>query len=65
VIRRSAWHLLWRKLSGGAGAYEGLWELIGATYQALAAGRIPPISLEHMLEVNTLVHELKNEANQF
>jgi predicted dehydrogenase len=64
VTRRSAWRLLWRKLGGGPGAYEGLWLLVQQVYQALAAGRPSPISLADMFEVNRLVDELKKQGNR-
>jgi predicted dehydrogenase len=64
VTRRSAWRLLWRKLSGGPGAYEGLWLLIGNIYASLAANQPPPIVMADMLEINRLVAELQNEGNR-
>ena len=64
VIRRSAWRLLWRKLSGGPGAYEGLWQLIRHVYESVSADLPSPISLEDMGEVNRLVDELKKEGNR-
>ena len=64
MIRRSAWRLLWRKLGGGPGAYEGLWRLIYRVYASVAAGMPSPISLEDMIEVNRLVDEIKKEGNR-
>jgi predicted dehydrogenase len=64
VVRRSAWRLLMRKLSGGPGAYEGLWLLIAQVYESIAAGKPSPISPESMFEVNRLVEELKKEGNR-
>lgn len=64
VIRRSAWRLLWRKLGGGPGAYDGLWLLIQRVYESIAAGKSSPISLEDMIEVNRLVDEIKSEGNR-
>lgn len=64
VIRRSAWRLLWRKLGGGPGAYEGLWLLIHRVYESIATGMPSPISLEDMFEVNRLVDEIKKEGNR-
>lgn len=46
------------KLSGGPGAYEGLWALLGETYRALATGAPPPVSLEQVEAVNALVADL-------
>lgn len=64
ITRRSAWGLLWRKLGGGPGAYEGLWLLVRRVYEAHAAGAPQPVSLEDMFEVNRLVDEIKNERNR-
>jgi predicted dehydrogenase len=64
VIRRSAWRLLWRKLSGGPGAYEGLWLIIQRLYESIEAGMASPISPEDMFEVNRLVDEIKKEGNR-
>ena len=47
-----------RKLRGGPGAYEGMWELLARTYRALAAGVEPPVTIERIEEVNRLVAEL-------
>ena len=57
--RRAAYGGLWRKLSGGPGAYEGLWELLGRTYKAIEADAPPPISTRAIEEVNRLVADLK------
>jgi predicted dehydrogenase len=65
VLRRSAWKLLWRKLSGGPGAYEGLWALSRQVYESILSGTPPPISPGDMLEVNRLIHDLKKEENRF
>ena len=64
TTRRSAWRLLWRKLSGGPGAYEGLWLLIGNIYGSLATDQPPPIAMTDMFEINRLVAELQNEGNR-
>jgi len=58
-IRRAAAGTLWGKFRGGPGAYEGLFELIGRSYRALADGSTPPISVRQVLEVNRLVSDLK------
>ena len=47
-----------RKLRGGPGAYEGMWELLARTYGALAAGVEPPVTIQRIEEVNRLVAEL-------
>ena len=65
VLRRSAWKLLWGKLSGGPVAYEGLWALSRQVYESILSGTPPPISPGDMLEVNRLIHDLKKEENRF
>lgn len=64
TLRRSAWKLLWRKLGGGPGAYDGLWTLIRRVYDSMAAGGPPPLAPADVLAVNRLVVELKSEANR-
>jgi hypothetical protein len=64
-VRRAAFGSLWRKLSGGPGAYEGLWELLAQTYQALGKGGEPPVSARQVAEVNRLVADLTREEYQF
>jgi predicted dehydrogenase len=59
--RRAAYGGLWRKLSGGPGAYEGLWELVGRTYKAIENNAPPPISPRAIEEVNRLVDDLKKQ----
>ena len=51
-----------RKLSGGPGAYEGLWELLARTYRALASGAEPPVSLAQVEEVNRLAADIAEAA---
>jgi hypothetical protein len=58
TIRRAALATLLRKFKG-PGAYEGLWELLTRTYQALFDGSALPISAAHVLEVNRMVDALK------
>jgi predicted dehydrogenase len=58
-VRRAALGGLRRKLSGGPGAYEGLWELLEQTYRAVGSGTEPPITPQQMIEVNDLVNDLK------
>jgi predicted dehydrogenase len=65
AVRRSAFGTLRRKLDGGPGAYEGLWALLGETYQALGSGREPAITPRQMVEVNRLVADLTAGENQF
>ena len=64
-VRRSAFGGLWRKLSGGPGAYEGLWELLARTYGALGAGAESPISSSQIVAVNRLVADMKAEESRF
>jgi predicted dehydrogenase len=64
AVRKSAFGTLRRKLDGGPGPYEGLWALLGATYQALASGQPPPISPRQVVEVNRLVADLTAEGYQ-
>jgi predicted dehydrogenase len=58
TIRRAALATLLRKFNG-AGAYEGLWELLARTYRALADGSAPPVTTTDVLEVNRMVEALK------
>ncbi|MGI9121238.1 MAG: Gfo/Idh/MocA family protein [Acidimicrobiales bacterium] len=55
---------LWAKLGGGPGTYEGLWELLAQTYQALGSGGQVPVSLDQVAEVNRLVDDLVDERNR-
>jgi predicted dehydrogenase len=54
----SAFHLLWRKLAAGPGAYDGLWRLIARFYDAIGGGRPAPLAPADVLEVNRLVAAL-------
>jgi predicted dehydrogenase len=65
AARRDAFGGLWRKLSGGPAAYEGLWELLGRTYDALGAGKQPPITMQQVEAVNRLVDDLTKEELRF
>jgi predicted dehydrogenase len=58
TIRRAALTTLLRKFKG-AGAYEGLWELLHRTYGALADGSALPVTANDLLEVNRMVEALK------
>jgi len=53
---------LLRKISGGPGAYEGLWGLVTAFHTSLRDGTPPPVSLRDVLEVNALVTEIERSA---
>jgi len=59
AVFRAAFATLWRKLSGGPGAYEGLWELLARSYEAIRSGSPPPVSPEQILAVNRLVEALR------
>lgn len=65
AVRRSAVSSLVRKLSGGPGPYEGLWELLRRTYEALASGGELPVPAGQVLAVNRLVADLQDEASRF
>lgn len=60
-VRRSAVGGLWRKLSGGPGAYEGLWEFLRRSYAALEQGTEPPITMQQIEDVNRLVADLTKQ----
>ncbi len=60
-VRRSAVGGLWRKLSGGPGAYEGLWEFLQRTYASLDKGTEPPISIQQVEDVNRLVADMTKQ----
>jgi predicted dehydrogenase len=62
-VRRAALSSLKRKLSGTSPVYEGLWDLLARTYQALGAGTEPPITPRQMIAVNRLVDDLKNSQD--
>lgn len=47
-----------RKLSGGPGAYQGLWTLVEQVYAAAGSGGPPPVTPGQMLEVTALVDAL-------
>jgi hypothetical protein len=53
---------LFRKLRGGPGVYEGLWQLLRRTYDGLAAGSALPVTAQQILDVNRLVADLKPEG---
>ncbi len=63
TIRRAGLATLLGKFKG-PGAYEGLWELLGRTYTALADGSELPITASQVLEVNRMVEALKPEEQR-
>jgi hypothetical protein len=48
-----------RKFKPGPGAYDGMWHLVAATYDALTRGGALPVPAEHVLAVNRMVEALK------
>jgi predicted dehydrogenase len=60
-VARGAVGGLFRKLSGGPGAYEGLWELLTRTYRAFADGQPAPLAPGFVRDVNRLVADLTNK----
>lgn len=62
-VRRAAYGGLWRKLSGGPGAYEGLWELVRRTYDSLSSGGTPPVTADQIAAVNRLVFDMAAGAS--
>jgi len=61
AIRKAAVATLLRKLRGGPGAYEGMFELLRSSYRALGGSSPLPVSARQILEVNRLVAALKPE----
>jgi predicted dehydrogenase len=59
AIRRAAVGTLMRKFKPGPGAYDGMWHLLAATYDALARAAALPVPSEHVLAVNRMVEALK------
>ena len=64
LVRRQAVGTLLAKFGSGLGAYEGLWELLGRTYEALRSGTSTPVSLQQVLDVNRFVAALKPEGGR-
>jgi predicted dehydrogenase len=60
-IRRAAVATLLRKFKG-PGTYEGLWELVGRTYEALGRNQATPVTTDDVVAVNRLVEALKPPA---
>lgn len=59
AVRRAAINTLMRKFKPGPGAYDGMWNLLAGTYDALARSTTLPVPIEHVLEVNRMVEALK------
>lgn len=51
-----------RKLSGGPGAYEGLWRLVELVYERLEAGKAPPVEHDQIQAVNRLVEQVSERG---
>ncbi len=60
--RRNAVHSLLRKLSGGPGPYEGLWELVRLLYERLQSGGPPPVPIVQVDDVNRMTGDILNEV---
>jgi predicted dehydrogenase len=60
-VSRGAVGGLIRKLSGGPGAYEGLWELLTRTYAAFSTKQPMPIGPGFVRDVNRLVADLTRQ----
>lgn len=63
-VRRAAIGSLWRKLSGGPGIYQGLYELVRRLYRAVAQGGEPPVSVEQIDAANRLVYDLTRQERR-
>jgi predicted dehydrogenase len=53
---------LWTKLSGAAGSYEGLEELVRRTYRALEESAPPPVTPDQILEVHGMIEAILEQA---
>jgi predicted dehydrogenase len=58
----SSFNGLWTKVSGGPGTYEGLWELLRRFYAAAAGDGEPPVTMQTMSEVNSMVWDIVGQA---
>lgn len=59
---RGGWRSLFRKLSGGAGSYDGLWELMRRFYSSLSQGRDLPVDHNRVRQVNRIVHDMLDQG---
>lgn len=64
ALARASASGFWGKLSGAPGAYSGLWELVGRTYDAIARGTPPPITPGDIRAVDSLGRELTAEGDR-
>lgn len=51
-----------RKLSGGPGSYDGLWELLQQFYSSLESGHDVPVNHMQIREVNRIVHTILEQG---
>jgi predicted dehydrogenase len=58
AVRRAAIRSLMRKLSGGPGLYEGLFELVRQTYDAITSGNEPPVTVEDIETTQLIMDQL-------
>jgi len=61
-VIRSSLGSMKSKVAGAAGSYQGLWDLVGLTHQAIKSGKPPPVSLEDMDNANRLVADIQATA---
>ena len=64
-IRRATRGAFVRKFAAGPGLYDGLWFLVGQTYEAVRSGVEPPVLISQIAEVNDLVAALTAEESRF
>lgn len=58
AVCRAAFGGLVKKLRGRTGSYEGLWDLVGRMYAAIAAGGPPPVPPRQITEAAALVQAI-------
>ena len=63
-VRRAARRNFMGKFTG-LGTYAGLWNLMTQAYEAMSAGREPPISMSQIAEINDMVAALTAEEFRF
>lgn len=61
-VQASALGTFLRKFGRGPGTYDGLFELLTRTYEAIQDGTLLPVTPGQMLEVNRLIDDLKPRA---
>jgi predicted dehydrogenase len=60
-IANSAWRSLWYRLAARPLSYQGIWELLRQTYDAIQAGREVPVPLQQVEAVSLLIKDLTRE----